>query len=177
VVPIGQFGEDYFLCSCGEPIKHFERPTIGIATEIDYHCQSCKKTASDLANRSIYVEEQAETTFLRCARCIKSYEMNWRLVMSTQLMGESQLGALIIGMFLELTREAFQNSWAPMEKLLGVQQRAIGWMCCNLNLHKETMGKIGEMCNEGKVRYQIDVSYNMGWRKPKKLTIQYLVLD
>jgi hypothetical protein len=55
-----------------------------------------------------------------------------------------------------------------MEEMLGVHQRAIGKECCDFNLHKETMGKIGEMCDDGKVRYPIDVSYDMGWQKAKK---------
>jgi hypothetical protein len=37
-----------------------------------------------------------------------------------------------------------------------------------LNLAKETMGKIGELDEDGIVRYPIDVSYNMGWQKAKK---------
>ena len=45
--------------------------------------------------------------------------------MSTQLMGGLQLGGSIIGMFLGLTQEV-SKSWAPMEEMLGVHQRAIG---------------------------------------------------
>jgi hypothetical protein len=41
-----------------------------------------------------------------------------------------------MGMFVDLTQEAFQNSWALMEDLLGVQQRELGKECCNLNLLK-----------------------------------------
>jgi hypothetical protein len=62
--------------------------------------------------------------------------------MATQLMGESQVGGYIIGMLLDLTREAFRNSWAPMEDALGVEQWEIGRQCCDLNLLKETMGKL-----------------------------------
>jgi hypothetical protein len=113
-------------CSCGSPIKRFHRRTIGIATEIDFHCSCCKKTASALADRRSDVKEVTETNFLKRERKIESYEMNWRLIMSTQLMGESQIGGSIIGMFIDLTREAFRNSWGPMEDLLGVEQREIG---------------------------------------------------
>ncbi len=88
--------------------------------------------------------------------------------MTTQLIGESQMAGSIIGMFLDLTREAFRNNWTRMEDLLGVQHETIGRECCNLNLLKETMGKIGEMCDDGKVRYPVDVSYDMGWQKAKK---------
>jgi hypothetical protein len=83
-------------------------------------------------------------------------------------MGESRIGGSIIGMFLDLTREAFQNSWGPMEDLLGVQQEEIGRQCCNLNLLKEMMGEIGELHEDGKVQYPVDVSYNMGRQKAKK---------
>jgi hypothetical protein len=62
--------------------------------------------------------------------------------MSTQLMGESQVGGSIIGMFLDLTREAFRHSWGPIKDILGVQQREIGRQCCNLNLPKETREKL-----------------------------------
>ena len=55
-----------------------------------------------------------------------------------------------------------------MEGMLGVEQSAIGKECCDFNLHKGTMAKVGEMCDDGKVRYLIDVSYDMGWQKAKK---------
>jgi hypothetical protein len=71
-------------------------------------------------------------------------------------------------MFLDLTREAFRNSWGPMEDQLGVQQRVIGQECCDLNLLKETMGKIGRLHEDGTVRYPVNVSYDMGWQKAKK---------
>jgi hypothetical protein len=105
-----------FSCKCGETITHFEeRRTIGIATELDYWCQSCKNIALALPDHSVHVEENSELTFISRKQHINSYQLNWRLVMSMQLMGESQVGGSIIGMFLDLTREAFQHSWAPMD--------------------------------------------------------------
>jgi hypothetical protein len=83
-------------------------------------------------------------------------------------MGESQIGGSIIGMFLDLTREAFRNSWSRMEDILGVEQREIGRQCCNLNLLKETMGKEAIQTEDGRVRYPIHVSYDMGWQKSAK---------
>jgi hypothetical protein len=47
-------------CACGKPVLHFERRTIGIATELDYRCSSCKKTATAFAGRSDYVEEKLD---------------------------------------------------------------------------------------------------------------------
>jgi hypothetical protein len=52
--------------------------------------------------------------------------------------------------------------------LLGVHQREIGKQCCNLNLLKETMGKIGQLDEDGTVRYPLNVSYDMGWQKAKR---------
>jgi hypothetical protein len=51
--------KDNFSCACGQPIKDFERRTIGIATEVDFHCTACKKSASALADCSEYVEKQS----------------------------------------------------------------------------------------------------------------------
>jgi hypothetical protein len=53
--------------------------------------------------------------------------------MATQLMGESQVGGSIIGLFLDLSREAFCNAWAPMEDALGVEQRKIGQEVVDFN--------------------------------------------
>jgi hypothetical protein len=53
--------------------------------------------------------------------------------MATQLMGESQVGGSIIGLFLDLSREAFCNAWAPMEDALGVEQREIGQEVVDFN--------------------------------------------
>jgi hypothetical protein len=89
--------------------------------------------------------------------------------MATQLLGKSQVGGSIIGTFLDLlTREAFGNAWRPMQDLLGVEQREIGRQCCNLNLLKETMGKIAVQGEDGNVKFPIDVSYDMGWQNSAK---------
>jgi hypothetical protein len=41
--------------------------------------------------------------------------------MAMQLIGESQVGGSIIVLSLDLTTEAFQNIWAPMEDALGIE--------------------------------------------------------
>jgi hypothetical protein len=163
-----QFLQSSFICKCGKPIVQLERRTIGIATEIDFCCRSCHNKGAVLADRRNHVEDNAESNFIRRERRVDSYEMNWRLVMATQLMGESQVGGSIISMFLDLSREAFRNSWSPMEDLLGVEQREIGRQCCNLNLMKETMGREGVLTADGTVKYPIHVSYDMGWQKSAK---------
>jgi hypothetical protein len=88
--------------------------------------------------------------------------------MATQLMGESQIGGSIIGLFLDLTREAFRNSWAPMEDALGVEQRRIAQEVVDSNLLKETIGKVAVLCGDGKLRYPASVSYDMGWQKASR---------
>jgi hypothetical protein len=93
------------------------------------------------------------------------------LVMAMQLMGESQVGGSIIDLFLDLTREAFCNAWAPMEDAIGVQQQIIGQDVVDTNLNQETMGKEAVLCEDGKCQYPVHVSYNMGWQKLKKLMI------
>jgi hypothetical protein len=82
--------------------------------------------------------------------------------MATQLMGESQVGGSIIGLFLDLTREAFHNAWTPMEDALGVEQRKIGQEVVNFNFNQKFFGKVGMCCKDGKVRYSVLVLYNMG---------------
>jgi hypothetical protein len=157
------------VCSgCGNTIINFDRRTVGIATEIDFSCK-CRETYTAFADRSDYMLEQSEKTgLIRRERRIDNYELNWRLLMATQLMGESQIGGSIIGLFLDLTREAFRNAWSPMEDALGVQQRKIGQDVVDFNLNQETMGKEAFMCDDGKLRYPVSSSYDMGWQKSKK---------
>jgi hypothetical protein len=84
-------------------------------------------------------------------------------------MGESQVGGSIIGLFLDLTREVFRKNCAPMEDALGVmEQRKIGQAVVDSNLIQEMMGKESVVCDDGKVRYPLSVSYDMGWQKLKK---------
>jgi hypothetical protein len=165
---LSQLMKENMVCSnCGGPICHLERKTVGIATDIHLSCK-CGNAASALADRSDYMLDQSETYFIRRERRIDNYELNWRLIMATQLMGESQVGGSIIGTFLDVTREAFRNAWAPMEDALGVQQRKIGQEVVDFNLNLETLGKVGKLCEDGKVRYPVSVSYDMGWQKAKR---------
>jgi hypothetical protein len=88
--------------------------------------------------------------------------------MATQLLGESQVGGSIIGLFLDLSRETFRNTWSGMEDALGVEQRKTGKEVVDANLNKETMGKEALMCKDGKLRYPVHLSYDMGWQKSSK---------
>jgi hypothetical protein len=92
-----------FLCKCGKQIEHFNKRTIVIATELDFRCPSCNNHAAVLADRSNYMDDQSNITFIRRERRIDNYELNWRLIMTTQLIGESQMAGSILGMFLDLT--------------------------------------------------------------------------
>jgi hypothetical protein len=49
------------------------------------------------------------------------YELNWRLIMATELLGESQVGGSIIGLMLDLKTDAFRNKWTEMELQLRVE--------------------------------------------------------
>jgi hypothetical protein len=55
-----------------------------------------------------------------------------------------------------------------MEDAMGVEQRRIGQEVADSNLLKETIGKVGVLHSDGKVRYPASVSYDMGWQKAKK---------
>jgi hypothetical protein len=114
------------------------------------------------------MEEQSDHDFIRRERRVDNYVLNWRLVMATQLLGESQVGGSIIGLFLDLSRETFRNTWSAMEDALGVEQRKIGKEVVDANLNQETMGKEALMCEDGKLRYPVHVSYDMGWQKSSK---------
>jgi hypothetical protein len=152
-------------CSgCGKAITKLERRTVGIATEIDFSCP-CRETVSASADLCDYMLEQTETNFLRRERRIDNYDLNWRLLMATQLMGESQIGGSIVALFLDLTRDAFRANWGPMEDALGVEQRRIAQEVVDSNLKRETLGKEAILCDDGKIRYPISVSYDMGWRE------------
>ena len=156
------------VCSvCKKPITNLTRRTIGIATEIDYSCV-CRATATAYADQTNYSDEHYEHDLIRRERRIDNYDLNWRLIMATQQMGESQVGGSIIGLFLDLSRETFRNSWSKMEDLLGVEQRKIGQEVVDSNLARETMGKEATLCDDGVIRYPVSVSYDMGWQKARR---------
>jgi hypothetical protein len=72
---------------------------------------------------------------------IDYYELNWQLIVATELLGESQVGGSIIGIMLDLTTDAFRNKWTEMELQLGVKQVRIGRRIVAWNLKKETNRK------------------------------------
>jgi hypothetical protein len=157
----------YSDCGCGFPNFELQRRTIGIATEIDFSCK-CTKSYTAYEDRTDYMEEKLDQNFIRCEQRVDNYLLNWRLVMATQLLGESQVGGSIIGLFLDLSRETFRNVWSSMEDALGVEQRKIAKEVVDANLNQETMGKEAVLCEDGKLRYPVHVSYEMGWQKSSK---------
>jgi hypothetical protein len=161
--------ENMACAKCGTAITNLDRRTIGIATEIDFRCPTCKREATAHALKSNYVSDKSDTNdFIRRERRIDSYELNYRLILACQLMGESQVGGSIIGCMLDMTREAFRNSWGPMEATLGSEIVKIGARVTDSNLKKETLGKVAVVCDDGKARYPVSVSYDMGWQKAAK---------
>ena len=89
------------------------------------------------------------------------FELNWRLIMATELLGESQVAGSIIGLMLDLTTDAFRNRWTQMELKLGEEQVIIGKRIVDWNLKKETLGKVAVMCN-GVAKYPCSDLYDMG---------------
>ena len=115
-------------CSyCGQPVTSFERRTVGIATEVDFFCPACKVSDTVAALRSDFVvhESSMETNEYEKPNLkerVDYFELNWRLIMATELLGESQVAGSIIGLMLDLTTDAFRNRLTQMELQLGVEQ-------------------------------------------------------
>lgn len=114
------------------------------------------------------VEHLEKDNFLWRERRVDNYELNWRLTLATQLMGESQVGGSIIALMLDLCSDAFWNAWSPMEEALGVEQIKIGAREVDFNLKKETMGKVAIFCKDIKEKYPVLVLYDTGWQKAAK---------
>jgi hypothetical protein len=133
----------------------------------------CKcKNATAHALQSDYGRKQSDNGFICCQRQVDSYEKNYRLILATQLMGESQVGGSLIGlMLLDLTREAFQNSWGPMEETIGRELVKIGGRVMDSKLKKETMGKGAILMENGKAQY-IQCRFPTTWavrKQPKPM--------
>jgi hypothetical protein len=54
-----------------------------------------------------------------------------------------------------------------MEEAMGMEQIKIGQRVADFNLKKETLGKVA-LWVDGKARYPVSVSYDMGWQKKAK---------
>jgi hypothetical protein len=157
---------------CGLAVTSFERRTIEIATEIDFVCSACEVFETAQALRSDYVVEESsmETNAYKTPNPkerVDYYDLNWRLIMATELLGESQVGGSIIGLMLDLTTDAFRNRWTKMELKLGEEQAEIGKIIVAWNLKKETIGKVAVLC-DGVAKYPCSVSYDMEWQKASK---------
>jgi hypothetical protein len=113
--------------------------------------------------------EWLEKNCIRCKRQVDSYEMNYWLIIATQLMGKSQVGGSIMGLMLDPTRESFQNSWVSMEESIGKELVKSGLRVTDSNLKKETIGKVAKLMGNGKAKYPELVSYDMGWQKAAKM--------
>ena len=160
--------ENMACAKCGQAITHFERRTIGIATELDFRCSVCKSQATAEALRTDYAKNKSPDDFIRRERRVDSYEMNYRLILATQLMGEGQVGGSIIGLMLDLSRETFRNPWGSMEESIGEELVKIGARVADSNLKIETLGKVAILMPNGKAKYPVSVSYDMGWQKSSK---------
>jgi hypothetical protein len=109
-------------------LPSFKRGTVWVATEVDFFCSTCNlsKTVAALRSHKNIIESSTERNFLKTEEGIDYYELNWRLIMTTELLGESQAGGAIIGLMLELTTDTFRNKRTEMKLQLGVEQVRIG---------------------------------------------------
>jgi hypothetical protein len=56
--------QENMVCSnWGSSVTNLARNTVGIATDIDFHCM-CRKTASALANRSDHMLDKSKNDFI-----------------------------------------------------------------------------------------------------------------
>ncbi len=46
--------------TCGTAVTNFDRQTVGIATELEFHCAFCDHTSTATALRSNYVQQETE---------------------------------------------------------------------------------------------------------------------
>jgi hypothetical protein len=60
------------------------------------------------ALRSNYMLDQSEKQdFIQKGSRIDSYKLNWRLILATQLIGESQVGGSTIALMLDISRDTY----------------------------------------------------------------------
>jgi hypothetical protein len=109
--------------ACGLAVTTFQRWTVGIATEVDFFYPRCNSSKAAAALWSNYVLETTETNESSSRQRIDKCELNWRLIVACELLGESQVGGSIIGFLLDLTTDAFRSNRTPMELQLGVLEQ------------------------------------------------------
>jgi urease gamma subunit len=56
---------------------------------------------------------------------VSRFAANWRLILGTQLFGESQKPGQIIASFLDLAPGGFRNRWWPMEEEVALQNEKV----------------------------------------------------
>jgi hypothetical protein len=80
---------------CGLPVtSFFEGQTLGMAVDVDFFCATCdlSKTAAALWSDKNVLELSKERNILNIEDQIDCYELNWQLIVATELLGESQIG-------------------------------------------------------------------------------------
>jgi hypothetical protein len=133
--------------------------TIGIATSLTFCCDSRK--CGERTNFVMEADVMAEETPTRyTAGRAATYTANWRLLLVTQLFGESQKAGEIIAGFLGLAPAGFQKPSWPMETKLGVAHEKVTAEIMFQNL-KEAIKNIPP---DESGRVPLCVGYDMGWQ-------------
>jgi hypothetical protein len=84
--------ERMVCASCGMAVTAFVQQTVGIATEVNFSCSNCNQSQTAVALRSEYVVQTTAASEYQCKQWIDYYELNWRIIMATRLLGESLTG-------------------------------------------------------------------------------------
>jgi hypothetical protein len=74
--------------SCGMAVTTFDQQTVGIATVVDFSCSNSNKYRTAAALRLEYVVQITAENEYQYKQGIDYYELNWRLIMATELLGE-----------------------------------------------------------------------------------------
>jgi hypothetical protein len=151
--------------SCGMAITNFDERTVGIATELDFSCATCKIYDTTNVLWSDYVLEPRETDNFLCRQRIDCYELANHGYATTWWVLGWWINHRTI---LDLTRNAFRNNWLPMKEQLGLEQVKIGTRIAAFNLKKEMMGKVTPFLFDSTTKYPCLVLDNMGWQKARK---------
>jgi hypothetical protein len=76
-------------------VKTFDQETLGKATEIDFSCPMCNLSKTAAALQLDYKVQRKQTSLPSCKQGVDHYELNWRLIMATELLTES-MGLVIL---------------------------------------------------------------------------------
>jgi hypothetical protein len=137
-----------------------KKTTIGIATELHFCCDSKKcagKKEITMKAETVPVTSPSYKNSVQVSR----FSANWRLILGTQLFGESQKAGEIIASFLDLAPGGFRNPWFTMEEEVALQNEKVTRRIILENLREA----IKNISPDENGRVPLIVSFDMGWQK------------